>query len=171
MANKNLRTRISLKRDIESNLISLNPVLLKGEIYFVDTSEGLKVKVGDGSKTFKQLDYTDLLIRGYYLSGRFYTDSTYTVQITPSISKLYLDINGDKITRKCLYYWNGNKYIATNGEDIATDTVAGIMKLYNESGNNIDGTMTQRSITEGIDNIVFAIDEEDEECLILDKPW
>jgi hypothetical protein len=52
----------------------------------------------------------------------------------------------------------------------ASASQAGIMKLYNEHGVNIDGTMTQKAITEGIDEIEFAIDEQDAECLILNKP-
>lgn len=104
MAEKELKTRIALKRESEAKLSATNPKLLKGEIFLVDTSAGLKVKIGDGDKTFNQLDYQDFLIHGYYLNNKFYTDSTYTVEIAPSVSNLYLDINASKNTNKCLYY-------------------------------------------------------------------
>lgn len=45
------------------------------------------------------------------------------------------------------------------------------MKLYETSGNNIDGTMTQKAITDGVNSIKFVLDNEDKECLTLDLPW
>ena len=50
-------TRVLLKRDTEENWNSNNPVLLKGELVFVDTSNGIKIKVGDGSSTYSQLEF------------------------------------------------------------------------------------------------------------------
>ena len=159
------KTRIALRRAAENVLTSKNPILLKGEIVLVDTASGLlKTKVGDGEKHFNDLPYEEFLLRGYYLNGKFWTDSTYTVELPASIDHLYLDINSEKTTKKCLYFWDGTKYEPTNGENIATDTVAGIVKLYDAEGNNTDGTMTQRSITEAVKNGVV---DEDDECLIL----
>lgn len=54
---------------------------------------------------------------------------------------------------------------------MASDTNAGIMKLYQVSGQNIDGTMTQKTITDGVNSIKFDVDKDDSECLILDLPW
>lgn len=53
----------------------------------------------------------------------------------------------------------------------ATEEREGIMKLYKGSGQNEDGTMTQKAITDGIDDIEFSVDSQDSECLILSKPW
>lgn len=53
----------------------------------------------------------------------------------------------------------------------ATAEQAGIMKLYTSQGNNEDGTITQKFFTDSIDDIVFGLDEEDDECLVLEKPW
>ena len=161
---KEFKTRIALRRADESTLTSKNPQLLKGEIVLVDTPSGLKTKIGDGEKTFNELAYEEFLIKGYLMNGKFYTDSTYTIEIPASIDHLYLDINTARTTKKCLYFWDGTKYVPTNGEDIATDTVAGIVKLYDAEGDNTDGTMTQRSITEAVKNGVV---DEDDECLIL----
>jgi hypothetical protein len=35
----------------------------------------------------------------------------------------------------------------------ASETILGVLKLYDSKGNNVDGTMTQRAITEGLDNV------------------
>lgn len=165
MAETTLRTRIAIKRDTEANLSAKNPILLKGEIFLVDATDGtLKVKIGDGVSTFNALDFQEFLFRGYYFNEKFFKDSTYLTELPKSVSNLYLDINSARATKKCLYYWDGQKFNPTNGEDLASDSVAGIMKLYDSEGNNTDGTMTQRSITEAVKNGV--VDEENE-CLIL----
>lgn len=55
MANVELKTKILLRNDIASNWTSTNPVLGKGEIGIErDTN---KIKIGDGVKTWSQLDY------------------------------------------------------------------------------------------------------------------
>lgn len=57
-------TRIKFKRDTSSNWTNKNPVILNGEIILVDTDSGeLRVKVGDGSKTYTQLPFSDEVIR------------------------------------------------------------------------------------------------------------
>ena len=59
MADKLLRTRISLRRDdavkFDSDFVPLN-----GEILFVDTDDGaIRVKLGDGELTFSELPFLD----------------------------------------------------------------------------------------------------------------
>ena len=64
MANKFLEARIRLKKDTASNWESANPVLLDGEQIVVITSAGeTRYKVGDGTKTYTQLPFTDEPIR------------------------------------------------------------------------------------------------------------
>lgn len=62
MAEKVIKTRIGLRRDTEENYnitaTTFKPV--KGEICLVDTSEGLKIKVGDGVNVFADLPYCAL---------------------------------------------------------------------------------------------------------------
>ena len=53
----------------------------------------------------------------------------------------------------------------------ATEKLIGAMKLYQTHGKNIDGTMSQKVITEGVQSINLNVDSEDEECLIIDLPW
>ena len=62
MADRVIKTKIGLRRDTEENYEKVKDTLtpLKGEICLVDTSEGLKIKVGDGEKTFANLPYCAL---------------------------------------------------------------------------------------------------------------
>ena len=50
----------------------------------------------------------------------------------------------------------------------ASPTEAGIMKLYRTSGENVDGAITQKKITEGFESIKFKLSEDEEECFELD---
>ena len=60
MSEKILKTRIKQRRDTVANWTNNNPVLLKGEIAIVEDTDGaIRFKVGDGSKTFSALAYTD----------------------------------------------------------------------------------------------------------------
>lgn len=60
MNEKILKTRIKQRRDTVANWTKNNPVLLKGEIAIVEDTDGtIRFKVGDGSKTFSALAYTD----------------------------------------------------------------------------------------------------------------
>lgn len=57
-------TRIQFKRDTSSNWTNKNPIILNGEIILVDTDSGeLRAKIGDGSKTYTQLPFSDEVIR------------------------------------------------------------------------------------------------------------
>lgn len=60
MNSKEFLTRIQMKRDTSSNWVVNNPVLLDGEVVIVDTDAGdVRYKVGDGTKKFTQLPFTD----------------------------------------------------------------------------------------------------------------
>ena len=70
MTNKTLKTRIQVKRDTASNWETNNPVLLNGEEIIVDTSAGeVRMKIGDGKKTYTQLPFTDENLRSL-ISGK-----------------------------------------------------------------------------------------------------
>lgn len=179
MSEKILKTRISLRRDTEANwnLVQNSFTPLVGEICFIDTERrGLRAKVGDGVKTLAQLPFTDeqiiadindIVVRGYYFNGDFYTDTTYTTLVPKAINKVYID----EITN-VIYTYNGQRWISVNDTlPTASDSIVGVMKLYSTQGQNTDGTMTQKKITDSIEDIEFSIDEEDSECLVLNKPW
>ena len=48
------------------------------------------------------------------------------------------------------YVGTEEEWLAQLAADNATDVIPGIMKLYNEEGENTDGAMTQRSVTHAI---------------------
>ena len=57
-------TRIQNKRDTSANWTKNNPVILNGEIILVDTAEGeLRAKIGDGTKTYTQLPFSDEVLK------------------------------------------------------------------------------------------------------------
>ena len=55
-----INARIRHRRDTSVNWTSANPVILAGEIIFVDTADGeTRKKIGDGTKTYLQLPFMD----------------------------------------------------------------------------------------------------------------
>lgn len=62
---KTLNGRIKQKYDTEANWNSNNPLLSAGELAIVVTSDGIRVKVGDGSTRFQRLSYIDEFIQDY----------------------------------------------------------------------------------------------------------
>lgn len=57
-------SRIQNKRDTSANWTKNNPIILNGEIILVDTAEGeLRAKIGDGTKTYTQLPFSDEVLK------------------------------------------------------------------------------------------------------------
>ena len=167
---------LQLRRDTEANyaLVADTFVPANGEICLVDTvNDGLRFKVGDGVTAFGQLAYyegggsagSDTILLGYYFNGKFYTDSTYTVELTKGVKHIYRDLNANGK----LYVWDGSKFTPVTQE--ATEDAAGIVKLYQTHGVNTDGAMSQKAVTDGVNAIKFELDEHETECLVLDLPW
>lgn len=162
---------IRLRRDNDYNydLIKNTFIPAKGEVCLIDTArKGLRAKVGDGKTVFAELEYTDaqiysaiesIVIRGYYKDGEFYADSLYSNKLIPVPTSLYINIAGNNI-----YTYNGTVFEELGGQvSTASSTVAGIMKLYGEVGQNTDGTMTQKAITDELnEKVEIQIDEETE---------
>lgn len=104
----------------------------------------------------------EIVIRGYYLNGNFWTDSTYTTSLEKNTHRIYIDNNTDVI-----YNYNGTAFISTN--DVlpkAGNDLEGIMKLYKEKGLNEDGTMTQKAITNELNTKFEVSVDKDEEMAI-----
>ena len=163
---------ISLRRDSEANyaLVGEKFIPKNGEVCLVDTElYGLRAKIGDGATAFAGLKYSDeennVVLIGYYLNNKFYTDSTYTVELEKNEKHTYIDKN----SKGALFIYNGDEFAPIN--PIATESVAGLVKLYQTHGNNTDGTMSQKAITDGVNSISLELDENDSECLVLDLPW
>jgi len=43
------------------------------------------------------------------------------------------------------------------------------MKLYQSFGENIDGPISQKVVTDGLKTIRFSVSEDDDKCLVLDS--
>lgn len=173
MADKILKSKLMLRRDNDYNYEAKKStfVPLKGEVCLVDTSRGLRARVGDGVTTWEGLSYTDEAIydaineivqRGYYYDGKFYSDSTHEDELTPSLETIYIEAAKSEI-----YTYNGVKYVSVNESlPTASASIAGVLKLYNEKGANTDGTMTQKAITDAINEKASVILDNAEELLI-----
>lgn len=170
-------TTIKLRKDSEVNYdkIASTFVPRNGEVCLVDTtSTGLRAKVGDGKTFFASLPYSDNdnsfklpVVLGYYKENAFYSDATFTTTVNLYTHQLYADK-----TSHSLYYYDGADLICTTADiPNASSTTAGLMKLYSTKGDNTDGTVTQQFFTSSIDDITFDIDVDDDECLVLNKPW
>lgn len=159
-------SNVVLRRDNYFNYKS-DFVPLNGEICLVDTArDGLRAICGDGVTQFSNLEYMDeIIVKGYMNNDKFYKDSIYTTEITGAIHKLYIDLNNNRI-----YVFDGSKFISVGGEKIpyANEEVAGILKLYDTVGQNQDGTMSQKAITDEL-NEKFEMDViHEEEMLVFD---
>lgn len=161
---------IRLRRDNDYNYEAIKDKFIpaSGEVVLVDTAQdGLRAKVGDGYSTYAQLQFVDedirnAVLQGYYENGLFYKDITKQTPFKAMINKVYIDKLESKI-----YYFNGVEYVPLNATlTTASSDVAGTMKLYSTTGYNIDGTMTQKSITNELE-LRFKTDIDDENELLV----
>lgn len=170
--------RIQLRRTNESNYAEHPDFLpLKGEICLSDVINDknqteLKVKVGDGETLYKDLPWyypiagmgNSSVELGYYHDGQFYYDPNYTQSIDPNSDNLYIDKSDNKI----YYYADGAYHTAIVDFAEATSERAGIAKLYDQTGDNIDGAMTQRATTTELQKRVAKLQvQENSECLVV----
>ena len=164
---RTINATIQLRRDNEYNFekVKTSFVPANGEVVLVDTAKnGLRAKVGNGVSTYGELQFTDEDIRnavlhGYLLDGNFYKTLNKDGLIAQMINKLYIDDSTQKI-----YFFNGSAYqnIQTTFTT-ATSVEPGLVKLYSTTGQNVDGTMTQKAITDELDLRYKAnIDSENE---------
>ena len=167
---------LRLRRDNDYNYAKIKDTFIpaNGEICLVDTARcGLRAVCGDGVSTFAQLEYIGESFQQAYwdnVSKSFYYDKHLTREVTDKRENvLYLDIDTSQ-----LYYYTGEQFKPIDlGLPTASDTVMGVLKLYNNTGDNIDGTMTQKAITKELGDINEELDtkvevslKEDEELVI-----
>lgn len=168
---KIIEATIRLRRDNDYNYEAIKNTFVpaNGEVVLIDTAkDGLRAKVGDGYSTYAELQFTDEDIRntvqqGYFDNGQFYRDPTKQIPSQKMVNKIYIDKTTSKI-----YYYNGLEYlpIAANLTTASAD-MPGLMKLYNTIGQNVDGTMTQKSITDELGLRFKADIDADEELLTI----
>jgi hypothetical protein len=154
---------LRLRRDNDYNYAKIKDTFVpaNGEICLVDTArEGLRAVCGDGISTFGELQFLgDFIQKGYLKDGRFYEDALHTTPIEEYTTKLYIDLKTSR-----LYYFDGEEFKELGRDmQIASEQLAGVMKLYSTTGDNEDGTMTQRAITKELsEKFELTIDADDE---------
>lgn len=111
---------------------------------------------------------TGTLTRTGSLSGTLNTGGTLTGSVSSSsvqgkINNSTLQgLSAYEIAVKHGFEGTEEEWLATLTVPYATDVTPGIMKLYDYTGEETDGTMTQRSITHEIrDNIPEALSADD----------
>lgn len=161
-----LNVVLRLRRDNEFNYNKIKDSFIpaNGEICLIDTPrDGLRAVCGDGVSVFGELPYVfDFIEKGYYKEGSFYIDQTYSQKITAIATKIYIDLN-----TSYMYYLNGSVFEPIDfALPTATASQAGVLKLYDELGYNTDGTMTQKAITEELEQKVEVSLKEEEELVI-----
>lgn len=168
---------IALRRDNDYNYKKIENTFIpaNGEVCLVDVAGyGLRAKVGDGINVFAKLPYTDetilkhidsLIIKGYYYQNNFYADSAHQVLLDRVAGRIYIEANSSKI-----YIFDGTNYVSSSSGSLpnATAEVAGIVKLYDQTGYNVDGTMTQRAITKELNEKFEMEVDQDDEMIIFD---
>ena len=152
---------IACRRDNDYNYAKVATTFIpkSGEICLVDTSrQGLCAIVGDGSATYGDLlangYVNDIFIKGFYLNGTFYNvkeNPTDVNILDKNVNKIYIDLNNNNI-----YYYDGENFVLIGIGNLPTASAdtAGVVKIYNVTGSNEDGTMTQKSITEELEKKV-----------------
>ena len=165
MAIKTFEVVFKLRRDNDYNYEKVKDSFIpkKGEICLVDTArQGLCVIVGDGVSTYGSLEYENTIFqRVYFSGGKIFKDADGIQEITPNENKIYIDANNTND----LYYYNGVEFVLIGPGSLPTASAetAGIMKLYSTTGENVDGTMTQKAITDELNTKVSAsVNLEDE---------
>ena len=153
---------IACRRDNDYNYAKAATTFIpkSGEICLVDTSrQGLCVIVGDGSATYGHLlangYVNDIFIKGFYLNGTFYNvkeNPTDVNILDKNVNKIYIDLNN----KNNIYYYDGENFVLIGIGNLPTASAdtAGVVKMYNVTGSNEDGTMTQKSITEELEKKV-----------------
>ena len=168
--NRKIEATIRLRRDNDYNFEPIKDkfVPASGEVVLVDTAQdGLRAKVGDGVSTYAELQFVDEDIRnavqqGYYDNGVFYKDITKQTPFRSMVNKIYIDKPHSRI-----YYFNGVEYVPIDATlTTASSDIAGTMKLYSTMGQNTDGTMTQKSITDELTVRIKADVDEENELLV-----
>lgn len=162
MAIKRVEAIFKLRRDNDYNYEKVKDTFIpaKGEVCLVDTARlGLCVKVGDGVSTYGSLEYVNTIFQMVtFVEGKAFINDK---EITPNGNKIYIDANNIND----LYYYNGVEFVLIGPGSLPTASAetAGIMKLYSTTGENMDGTMTQKAITDELNTKVSAsVNLEDE---------
>ena len=160
---KVINTVIKLRRDNDYNYQKVGQKFVPafGEVCFVDTARsGLRAVVGDGVTVFDNLKFADdIFVKAYFnkADGKFYKSADFVEEEIGNTNRIYIDLNNPNH----IYYYNGVDYVVIGAGKLptASSEVAGVMKLYNNKGDNIDGAISQFAFTQEINKkIEMSVD-------------
>lgn len=164
-------TSIQLKRGnqevLERSLVGDKKPARGEPVWEIDTN---RLKIGDGINNYIDLDYltgqsdeSPLVITGYYYNNGFWEEPEHLNLLPRYVTKVYYDIPTGQI-----YYYAADGFYHRLVQAVQVDSsLPGLVKLYSTVGPNIDGTMTQKAITDELDKKVeLSLEEAGEECVI-----
>ena len=160
-----IKTTFQLRRGKLAEWVLKNPIPADGEPCFADDVNILKI--GNGTDSWNNLqainssDTQNIISRGYYFEGEFYVDEQHKEKCVGYSYKLYIDKNSNIIYS----YDDEKKQYYSSSCPIASDSQAGISKLYNTLGNNTDGSISQDCVTDEIGK-KFDINVDEDETII-----
>ena len=163
MANKIIKTTFQFRRDTTANwTLNKDVVPAAGEPCF-DT-ELKTLKIGDGTTRYADLpfDFGNLIWHGHFNAEGQFIYNEEGLSAEPSVNAVYIDT-----VTYGIYCYDGEKYIKLNSIPTASSTDSGVMKLYSTTGQNTDGTMTQKAITDELNKKVSDWQVVEEETLSL----
>lgn len=171
---KVLSASICLRRDNDFNYNKIKDtfVPLNGEVCLVDTSVGIRAKIGNGFNNYDSLPWLDeqalsgIVLQGYLKDNEFYLDSNYQIVAEKNNHTIYINrINNDFL----FYDIETSSFISSNIEiPVASATTPGILKLYDELGDNVDGTITQKTLTAQLKKkIEVSVDKNAEQAIFI----
>lgn len=139
MAQNIIDTKIREAYDTEANWIKYNPVLLSGQLAYSSDKYG-KYKVGNGASRWSQLQYATLGWGDITEKPSTFSPSTHTHPVS--------QVTG--LTPSAI-----GAAPASHTHPTGNTTTLGLTKLYTKTGTAIDGTITQKGITETIDSLKY----------------
>ena len=148
--NKELKIKIKHRRDTEQNWAENNPVLLDGELIIVDSSSGLKLKIGNGISSYSQLPFY-----GSIYAERPEYSYMEIVGLVDELTKLQNQISSiSVIPSGMIMIWSGNStdipdgWTLCNGTNGAPDlTDKFVLGAGNTYGVGEYGGETQHTLT------------------------
>lgn len=144
------------KKALEAKLIGDKKPLYGEPVWETDTN---RLKIGDGKNNYVDLPYlegSELFLEGFYDKEHdvFWKDELHNNPYPRYTSKIYKDLKTE-----LYYYLKDNKYILMF--EIASSTNYGVSKLYDKTGQNSDGSVTQKGLTDALNSIVNVYEDDE----------
>lgn len=88
------------------------------------------------------------------------------------LSVYYCDVKKLRVLAPLNYkYTTADTPVSPGEVPMASEVTPGIMKLYQSGGQNVDGAVSQKVVTDSIGSIKLSMDSEHPEVLDLKLPW